>query len=1462
MSPQPDRWAGIPDVLSALEDLEAPLLAWGVVDGFLNEAEVEDAIADQVLRDLPHLGSEAPRLDEYLSHLLDEGLLLKVPNAPEPRYRTRIAEYIRLLRKLRQLFPPADPNASGWWRGGPPLVADYRIRFSPRWYPDRDIAPPEVANTIRQALPAWQDRHARALTAVLGSKKAARFQVQATTTILSALLDTRSAAVIVTAGTGSGKTLAFYLPTFIHLAERLDTPATGLHTLALYPRNELLRDQARECVRTAMRLHGQTAHPSPRPVRVGVLYGNTPWNAGDLARRTAQLGWRRSGQDMVCPYFPCPAEDCDGKLVWTEADRNRGRESLRCQACGTQTPEGMVCLTRDGLSTRPVDILFTTTEMLSRVSTDRKMGKLLGWSSNTGPRLVLLDEAHAYSGVHGAQVGLMLRRWQRSGRQWPEPPVFVGLSATLKAPEAFFSRLTGVAERLVESVSPRPEEMRPIGREYGLVLRGDPVSGASLLSTTIQTAMLSGRILDQSPGTFGSSMFLFTDDLDVTNRLYDDLRDAERRRLADIRDPAHPQSDQRFADGQNWELPQRIGRMGQPLRVGRTSSQDSGVDSGADAIVATASLEVGFNDPRVGLVLQHKAPRDSAAFIQRKGRAGRSLAMRPITAVVLSDYGRDQVAYQTYEQLLDPEIDARRLPIGNRYVQKIQSAHALLDWVYSLTKLDVRDLLTPPKPGTTRDYAPVIAALNSLVNDPQRQRQLQWYLQNALGVSEDQALSLLWDEPRSLLLTVVPTALRRLESRWVSLASDPDPAESVRSPLPEFMTATLFDALNTPDVELVLPPGFPTDQPTRMEVMRSLREAVPGRVSRRFGYARSSHRTWLPLPDIGSQLPLTRIVAAGIQQGEWTGLGGHEYFVVRPLALRLEEPPPDVTDYSTAQPEWDSQFLLPETGLLEMDVPSPSKWDRWVKRVAFGTHQQGSQVCIRRMTFGAKCEVAEKVGGRVARRAFTVEYIHEEGPAALGYDGLYDALIVTVVPPLDWVESLATVADSPEWRTRAFRQRVLEDPRMDGLANSFQRSWLADIYLNAHTLAVLKGSARADVPAELAAGAWANDIATYLAVVYRQGDLNAATTPARVASALQALAAETSVREVVEEHARLLHSGTVLSDTSDLLQRALADTFAAAISAATLELLADSGDGDVIADVLWDSNRTQFDVILSETSIGGLGLLEDLQSRYARDPRRFWERVSEVVAPSEYEELDRVLRTVVSHSATPSDPLANALSDCRRADGAIEGQMALQGLVAAWAAALGTPSHLELSAYAARGLKPGADEGTDLFLDALLRKWAELEEASGTEVDARTLAYAAASGLLGLDQTFDADAVFSLLWMRGMRARSQRLDSWQPFRSEQLVERLVLDGVMADTVEGIDVTEPDWIDDYRVVLARAGEVDLVAPLHARGALGLAVRLSGAIPVERGALRVFGRVRSVRQRDGLLRARLEINEEPQ
>lgn len=57
--------------------------------------------------------------------------------------------------------------------------------------------------------------------------------------------------------------------------------------------------------------------------------------------------------------------------------------------------------------------------------------------------MMLLDEVHTYSGVSGAQNGMLIRRWRHLSGATPH---FVGLSATLEQATRFMASLTGLEE--------------------------------------------------------------------------------------------------------------------------------------------------------------------------------------------------------------------------------------------------------------------------------------------------------------------------------------------------------------------------------------------------------------------------------------------------------------------------------------------------------------------------------------------------------------------------------------------------------------------------------------------------------------------------------------------------------------------------------------------------------------------------------------------------------------------------------------------------------------------------------------------------------------------------------------------------------------------------------------------------------------------------------------------------------
>ena len=661
-------------VMNAIEGVEMLSLRWGDVDGSLGREELVDIAARSV---------DATHAEEIVENLIDAALIhaFDVPGGGE-RYRTRFAETMRLLARARQIFRGES------WRGAPPLVADFRVDLRPRRYPRRD-RDSEKALGAHARLSDVQ----REVWRAIAPASLSHFQEDATARLLAQ--HTEDDGTIITAGTGSGKTWAFYLPVLVRIAELAKSGEFWTKAIAIYPRNELLKDQLTQAYRTVRKANAVLNQPRCRPLRVAAYFGNTPMSAHERGLH----GWRKvpgPSDAFVCPFLRC---DCDGELLWTTEDLNQGRERLVCASgCGHSFEEKTLPLTRRSIQRHPPDILFTTTETLNRSLSNQYSRQLFGVRMPRArrPKFLLLDEAHTYNGVAGAQAAITLRRWRTlSGG----PVRWVGLSATLEKAQDFFAYLTGLPPHRVAQVTPANGDMVHEGGEYQVALRGDPASRTSLLSTSIQACMLLARIMDPSSrpseGRFGGRLFAFTDDLDVTHRLYDDLRDAEgydafgrfqptRGTLAALRNVTRHDGNarERENDGQVWRLPEEIGHdLSEPLVVARTTARDPGVNREANVIVATSALEVGFNDPDVGAILQHKAPRSFASFLQRRGRAGRERRMRPLTVTVLSDYGRDRQLFQSFEHLFDPMLAAQSLPIRNQYVLRMQAAFALLDWM-------------------------------------------------------------------------------------------------------------------------------------------------------------------------------------------------------------------------------------------------------------------------------------------------------------------------------------------------------------------------------------------------------------------------------------------------------------------------------------------------------------------------------------------------------------------------------------------------------------------------------------------------------------------------------------------------------------------------------------------------------------------------------------------------------------
>lgn len=1501
-------------VLDNIEERESRLLVWGIVDCAFQKIELEELI-------YPMLDSA---LDEGMmaffnpEDVIHELLMLKWMVEVElvdrsVGYRSRMAETVRLLQRLRQLFPKHTRQSNGW-QEAPTLVADFRFQRRRRQYPKRDLSAKETLERIRSVT---EDAAILAGIRALiqddaGKTKLSGFQVRATERILRSIESGQALATIVTAGTGSGKTLAFYLPALASITRHLlaGDGSPWVKVVALYPRSELLKDQLREVIRRA---DGMCKRVEKVTFRIGALYGDVPSEA-------RWCNWPRSGIDYLCPTLKCI--HCNGAMIWKESDHARATERLVCHDCNWTITGDIFPLTRKSLAAVPPDILFTTTEMLNQRLSDNTLNRLFGIGAHAArpPELVLLDEVHTYEGRHGAQVAYLLRRWQHLVDQ---PLRFVGLSATLREASIFFSTLTGVRQNLVEEISPNRDEMESEGAEYMLALRGDPVSRSALLSTTIQTCMLLQRCLDPktadlersvSRGAFGQRTFVFTDDLDVTNRLYFDLLSAEGRTsrgivdirrspdggLAILRRPST--SSTRYRGGQDWRACENIGHtLGNRLDIKRVSSQDRGVDVNADVIVATAALEVGFDDPSVGAVVQHKAPRGMAGFIQRKGRAGRTRGMRPWTVVVLSDYGRDRIAYQGYDVLFDPELPARTLPLSNRYITRMQAVFATIDY-FGQKLQDAfpgsvwQDLAVPKQ---TPRKARLIKEVRTILESENATRKLEAYVSRALCLPKGEAPALLWEFPRPLMTTVLPTALRRLASHWSAFGQPGTDLQARNNPLPDFVPATLFADLNLAEVRIDLPTRAGSDDeisPPGMPIFSALREFAPGRVSRRFGVQYRTERYWIsPLPaallgEAVTNLPIETF-------GTYSPLGEFSYFcnenivnvpVLRPISITPTMPDAKISDSSNARLDWHSQ-LVPVGEPTWLESPIGSAWSTRVPRIGFFTHARHAPIQIRRFATGAIAEVGVAPGERLR---LCSDFTHSDQPVALGLAYPADGVLFEIHIPCDL---LATVDDASEkWRairTARYFDSAWRGEALPGIANPFLREWLAHVFMSALTYEAIETNSSLEVSSRrIVNGEASLDLSAVLDTLFQSQahyptDETEASAQERLRQDLDELLSQPHVINQLEGLASYLWE-SITAEWEPWLRRIYQGTLGAALLKTIGDLCPSINLDDLALDLDRGPNARPHlaivapgnaEIWITEKNPGGSGLVEDFMRHFAEDPRRFFSMVRASLEMGEFELIDhqlakllRCLTDVQTTSVTPDlvqkvrvathfDTLATASRNLRHA-------LLKDGF---------SPFHGFISSINNRILRPGSGPGTDQYLASAIEEWGSQETRLGVEIDLRVICFWLSQRAeidsivdeVGIPDGHDRhawrmNAIYGLLWARGRFIRSAPLQTRNPFFELPPVERLlVVDSVVDDRLT-ISVEDPQWLGTVQALLSQGRLVTLVCSSENRIQLGAAIHALITNPVESGYLRAFARLQGVRQTKDAFEADLELLEASQ
>ena len=564
------------DLLTWIEQREAEQIAYGVYDVTMTGAEVLGSY-QPVDATRPPLADREDDLCTALRWLAEEVLIIRFGAEADPAawvFRSRIAETVRLLSKLRQRLPPRYDAEQQRQRisHGKRLTGDVTFHVTPRRVPRRRRVPADYlavldGNPERKRCAALL--HEVITTRLPKLHEISQFQEDALCEILQAIelhpMRGAERGVVVTASTGAGKTYAFFLPVLAKIIlERCLRGRIGVKAICIYPRVALSENQLRDFVEATFHLNQVLAAHQLPPITLGIESGAAVYQCRDFQRvdpsrrgQLARRGWRYDEDfgGYLAPFAYCvgtPGHPCE-QAPQPLGVRPSATRTLVCPACATPYP--FIRFARDVMAEAPPDLLVATTESLNNRLLSAEHQYLFGTEHFCAPSVVMLDEIHLQTSTAGTQVALLLRRLLariKLGKQERGDTAnlaFVGLSATIASPRAFLAELSGIPAQNIREVQPHEDELEVIGAERYIFVRAEDSEDTAVLSTLIQTVMCVLHTMPQPP--VGSPIkryraFGFVQSLDVVGRWLYQMRDAERmtgnaqqvrKRLRDERRP-------------------------------------------------------------------------------------------------------------------------------------------------------------------------------------------------------------------------------------------------------------------------------------------------------------------------------------------------------------------------------------------------------------------------------------------------------------------------------------------------------------------------------------------------------------------------------------------------------------------------------------------------------------------------------------------------------------------------------------------------------------------------------------------------------------------------------------------------------------------------------------------------------------------------------------------------------------
>ncbi|MDO5700160.1 MAG: DEAD/DEAH box helicase [Bowdeniella nasicola] len=255
------------------------------------------------------------------------------------------------------------------------------------------------------------------------------------------------------------------------------------------------------------------------------------------------------------------------------------------------------------------DIVLSNPDFVhfSMLARHERWARLLG-----GLHAVVLDEAHAYRGLFGAHVALVLRRLLRVARHYGADPTVVFLSATTADPAALPTAMLGPAAHDPVVIT---DDGAPTGVRRTVLWRPVPLDADEPRRPNDPARLLTALVAQ------GERTLAFVRSRNAAESLASQARDLLR--AATPAEVGAPRGSTRVAAYRGGYLPEERRALESDLRSGRLQ-----------ALTATNALELGIDVAGLDAVLICGWPGSRASLLQQAGRSGR--AGRPGLAVFVA----------------------------------------------------------------------------------------------------------------------------------------------------------------------------------------------------------------------------------------------------------------------------------------------------------------------------------------------------------------------------------------------------------------------------------------------------------------------------------------------------------------------------------------------------------------------------------------------------------------------------------------------------------------------------------------------------------------------------------------------------------------------------------------------------------------------------------------------------------